>query len=149
MLSRVLRLRIKAAWEVVMKLLAMISILCAIVIGNGAIMLAAPTGKDIAVVDIPEKTMLMKTALLGKYIFVHDDEKMASGEPCFYIYEYSENQAGKPEALPDKLVISFHCQPITRAKARQLITTVQMGRNGEVELREIQFAGTTEGHRVP
>ena len=93
--------------------------------------------------------MLMKTALVGKYIFIHDEEKMAKGEPCLYIYEYSENQAGKPEALPDKLVISFHCQPITRAKARQLITTVQMRRNGDFELSEIQFAGTTEGHRVP
>ena len=132
-----------------MKLFAMVSILCAIVIGNSAITLAAPPGKDMAVVDIPEKTMLVKTALLGKYIFVHDDEKMASGEPCFYIYEYSENQAGKPEALPDKLVLSFHCQPIARPKARQLITTVQMGRNGDFELHEIQFAGTTEGHRVP
>ena len=132
-----------------MKRLVMSAILCAIAFGVCAIAFAAPPGKDMAVVDIPEKTMLMKTALLGKYIFIHDDEKMAKGEPCFYIYEYSENQAGKPEVLPDKLVTSFHCQPITRAKARQLITTVQMGRSGEVELREIQFAGTTEGHRVP
>ena len=134
-----------------MKRLLMTLIFCAMAIGIGTISFAnaATPGKDIAVVDLSEKTMLMKTALLGTYIFVHDDQKMDQGEPCFYIYEYSQDQAGKPEARADKLVISFHCEPIARAKTRQLVTTVQMGRGGVLELREIQFAGTTEGHRVP
>jgi hypothetical protein len=119
------------------------------IIATASFVAAVPPGKDMAVVDLTEKTMLMRTALLGKYIFVHDDQKMAQGEPCFFVYEYSQDQAGQPEARPDKLVASFHCEPIARAKARQLVTTFQMGSGGNLELREVQFAGTTEGHRVP
>lgn len=39
---------------------------------------AAPPRKDMSVVDLPDKTRVAKTVLQGKYIFVHDDEKMAS-----------------------------------------------------------------------
>src|SRR6185369_16771351 len=35
------------------------------------------SGKTIAVTEISEKTKLLKAELLGKYIFVHDDSKMA------------------------------------------------------------------------
>lgn len=110
---------------------------------------AAPPGKQMSVVEIPDKTKLMKTVLQGKYIFIHDDEKMAQGEPCFYVYEYSQDQAGKPEATPDKLVVSFHCQPVQRNNANQVVLTIGVVSVGLFELREIQFAGSTEGHRVP
>ena len=36
---------------------------------------AAPPGKEIAVVDIQDKTILLRTTLLGRYIFVHDDPR--------------------------------------------------------------------------
>jgi hypothetical protein len=109
----------------------------------------APPGKAMAVVDIPDKTKLLKAVLQGKYIFVHDDEMMARGEPCFYIYEYSQDQGGKPEARPDKLVVSFHCQPTKRERANHIVLTFGMVSGDLFELREIQFAGSFEGHRVP
>jgi len=107
--------------------------------------------KEMAVVDLADKTKLMKDTLRGKYIFVHDTEKMAQGQPCFYVYSYSEDSAGKPEAKSDKLVLSFHCQHVERAKANQLILTYGMvpGTADLFEIREIQFAGSAEGHRVP
>lgn len=110
---------------------------------------AAPPEKEMAVVNIPDKTKLLKTTLQGKYIFVHDDSKMAKGGPCFYVYEYSEDQAGQPEVKPEKLVVSFHCQPIERPKADQIVLTYGMASPDLFELREIQFPGATEGHRVP
>jgi hypothetical protein len=110
---------------------------------------AAPPGKEMSVANIPDKTKLLKTTLQGKYIFVHDDSKMAKGEPCFYVYEYSEDQAGQPEAKPEKLVASFHCQPVERPKAAQVVLTYGMLSPELFELREIQFPGSTEGHRVP
>jgi hypothetical protein len=109
----------------------------------------APPNKDIAVADIPDKTRLLKAELLGKYIFFHDDEKMASGEPCFYVYRYSEDITGQPEIKPENLVVSFHCQPVERPKVNQPVLTYGVVRNGLFELREIQFAGSLEGHRVP
>lgn len=110
---------------------------------------AAPPGKEMSVVDIPDKTKLLKVVLQGKYVFIHDDDKMAQGEPCFYVYEYSEDQTGKPEARPDKLVVSFHCQPTPRGKANQIVLTFGVVSVGLFELREIQFSGSSEGHRVP
>lgn len=110
---------------------------------------AAPPGKEMAVVDIPDKTTLVKATLQGKYILVHDDEKMARGEPCFYVYEYSQDAAGQPELKADKLVVSFHCEPVQRGKASHIVLTYGMTSGGLFELREIQFASSTEGHRVP
>lgn len=110
---------------------------------------AAPPERDLEVATIPDKTKLLKATLQGKYIFVHDDSKMAKGEPCLYIYEYSEDQAGKPEVKPEKLVVSFHCEPIQREKATQIVLTYGMLNSDLFELREIQFPGSTKGHRVP
>jgi hypothetical protein len=110
---------------------------------------ATPPGKEMAVVNIPDKTKLLRSTLLGKYIFVHDGAKMAKGEACFYVYEYSEDQAGQPEVKPEKLVASFHCQHVERPKADQIVLTYGMLSADLVDLREIQFAGSSEGHRVP
>jgi hypothetical protein len=105
--------------------------------------------KDISVVEIPDKTRVVKTILQGKYIFVHDDERMAKGEDCFYIYEYSLDASGKPDLNKDKLVVSFHCTPVQRPKATQIVMTYGIVNADLSELREIQFPGSTEGHRVP
>ena len=110
---------------------------------------AAPPGKEMAVVDLQDKTHLAKTVLQGKYIFVHDDSRMAKDEACFYVYEYTENEMGQPEARPEKLVASFHCEPVAHPKASQIVLTYGMTTTGQFQLREIQFAGSTEGHRIP
>jgi hypothetical protein len=110
---------------------------------------AAPPSKEMAVVDLPDKTLLVKAVLQGKYIFVHDDSKMSKNEPCFYVYEFTEDKTGQPEVRQDKLVTSFHCQPVQHDKARQIVLTYGMTSGGMLELREIQFEGSTEGHRVP
>jgi hypothetical protein len=110
---------------------------------------AAQPGREMAVVDIPDQTKLLKATLQGKYIFVHDDQKMGRGEPCFYVYDYSQDAAGNPEVKPDKLVMSFHCQPVQREKATHIVLTYGMASATLFELREIQFSGSSEGHRVP
>src|SRR5689334_15189001 len=76
--------------------------------------------KEMAVVDLSDKTKMMAEILQGKYIFVHDEERMAKGEPCFYVYKYSQDAAGKPDIKPENLVLSFHCQHIERSKAPQI-----------------------------
>ena len=115
----------------------------------GSLATAASSGKEMAVVDIPDKTKLLKATLQGKYIFVHDNEMMKQGAACLYVYEYGEDVTGKPELKSDKLVLSFHCEPVQREKATNIILTYGMTTAGWFELREIQFAGSTEGHRVP
>ena len=121
----------------------------AIVGARASIAIAGPPERDMEVANIPDKTKLLKATLQGKYIFVHDDSKMDKGEPCLYVYEYSEDQSGKPEAKPDKLIVSFHCQRVQRGKAKEIVLTYGMLSPDLFELREIQFPGRTEGHRVP
>ena len=128
--------------------LMIVSLIAVVLIGASAGS-GAPPAKEMAVVNLEDKTHLGKTVLQGKYIFVHDDSRMAKDEACFYVYEYTENEMGQPEARPEKLVVSFHCEPVAHPKASQIVLTYGMTAAGQFQLREIQFAGSTEGHRVP
>jgi hypothetical protein len=99
--------------------------------------------KEHAVVELTDKTKLGGEILLGKYYFEHDDGRMARGEPCMYVYSYEG-------AKPGKLVVSFHCTPVERPKARAVIVSVSMTNSPDLYLlTEIQFAGSTKGHAVP
>ena len=90
-----------------------------------------------AKVEITEPLKLMNVMLKGEYKFVHDEDKMAKGEACTYVYD----SAGK-------LVVSFHCEPVQREKANQFKILVTSKAN-ILEIEEFQFSGSTEGHRVP
>jgi hypothetical protein len=99
--------------------------------------------KEEAVVDFTDKTKVGKETLLGKYLFEHDDSRMARGEPCMYVYSYEGGKQGK-------LIVSFHCTPAERPKAREVILNLGMTSSSDLFLLlEIQFAGSTKGHIVP
>ena len=95
---------------------------------------------DRATVQFTEPVKLLNVILKGQYLFVHDEEKMASGQDCTFVYD----SAGK-------LVVSFHCIPVERAKARGFrIVSARVGTsNGPMEQKEYQFEGSTEAHQVP
>ena len=84
----------------------------------------------------------MGVTLQGEYLFVHDDVAMARGEACTYVYKGDA-------AVANKLVISFHCTPATRAKVAQFTVRTILTSTGQSELREFQFAGSSEAHLVP
>ena len=100
--------------------------------------------KEQALVEIADSVKLMGVFLKGEYLFVHDEERMARGEPCTYVY------SGKIERA-DKLVTSFHCLHVDRDKAERFTMTLDPRRSAYdvIEVREIQFANSTDGHRVP
>jgi hypothetical protein len=96
-----------------------------------------------AVVVFEEKVKLMDVILKGQYLFVHDEERMARGESCTYVYNYSNNEQGK-------LVVAFHCIPVEREKTNRFtVTTKRLPNIDLYELIEYRFAGDNEGHRVP
>ncbi len=96
-----------------------------------------------AVVVFDEPVKLLNVILKGEYLFVHDDELMAQGKACTYVYNYRDGKQGD-------LVVSFHCIPVAREKSDQFVVTLAM-QNGTnlYELTEYRFAGSAEGHRVP
>jgi hypothetical protein len=95
---------------------------------------------DRATIQFNEPVKLLNVMLKGEYTFVHDEEKMAKGEDCTYVYDSS-----------GKLIVSFHCVPAQRAKTdRFRVLTVKLDPTyGPRELKEYQFAGSTEAHQVP
>lgn len=126
--------------------LLFIALLCAVTLSSSSapsVTNAANTvKKDRAVMTFTQPVKLMGVTLLGQYLFVHDDAAMARGEACTFVYR------GVAES-PDKLVVSFHCTPAERAKAASFTVRTVLTAPGQSELREFQFAGSTEAHLVP
>ena len=103
----------------------------------------SPT-REKAVVEFAQTVKLMGVLLRGEYVIVHDDGRMAAGEPCTYVYRSKNGKEGD-------LVASFHCEHVDRAKAKAFTTRFH-GRNTAYdtpEIQEFQFAGSAAGHRVP
>ena len=100
--------------------------------------------KESAVVEFNHQVKLLGVFLKGRYLVVHDDEMMARGEACTFVYSLEGDRQ-------DKLVLSFHCTPVARTKAESFtMRTVSLLPSLAIdEVREIQFAGSREGHLVP
>jgi len=98
-------------------------------------------------VTFTEVTRVCGYFLMGTYVIVHDDAKMAAGEPCTTIYKIRDGQ-------PAEATVSFHCIPRQRGLvASTTLTTIpSMGTTTgtrTVDLVEYQIAGDTEAHGVP
>jgi hypothetical protein len=102
------------------------------------------TQREEAVVEFTETVKLQGVLLRGQYLILHDEAKMAAGEPCLYVYTM---KSGKR----DRLVIALHCEPVERKQAKEFTITLTP-RNSACavrEVREIQFAGFAKAHRIP
>lgn len=132
--------------EIIMKsFLLFIALICAVTLSSSA----ASTGttaanaakKERAVMNFNQPVKLMGVTLKGQYLVVHDDLAMARGEACTFVYKGSAE-------VQSKLVLSFHCTPAERAKVASF-TFRTSSASGQTELREFQFAGSSEAHLVP
>jgi len=126
-------------------LLLFVVFLCALTLSNSvapSVSNAASSAKQRALVKFDQPVQLMAETLNGEYLFVHNDEAMMRGESCTFVYE------GRAEN-DNNLVISFHCMPVQRAKAASFTVRTSQTAAGYFEIREFQFAGSTEAHLVP
>ncbi|HXG67425.1 MAG TPA: hypothetical protein VNO70_20135 [Blastocatellia bacterium] len=115
----------------------------AVVLGCGILTTLGDTdkpAKEQATVRFNEMVKLRDVLLKGDYLFVHDDERMAQGEACLYVY-----------TTDGKLVVSFHCRPVKREALQRF--KVRLSRRVSVfdipEITEVQFAGSAKAHQVP
>lgn len=126
--------------------LLFIALLCAITLSSSlapSLTTAANAAKkERGVVKFNDPVTLMGVTLKGEYLFVHNDEAMARGEACTYVYKGSAE-------IPDKLVASFHCRPAIRAMVAHFTVRTLLTSPGQYQLKEYQFAGNVEAHRVP
>lgn len=106
---------------------------------------SAASARRWAIVYLAEPTLIERTIVQGPVMFVHDDAKMARGEPCTTV------QLFEPGRGPIEEIAAFHCIPKRRAVvARFTLTTrpnIELGYG--CVLTEYQFAGDSEGHGVP
>ena len=102
-------------------------------------------GHQEAVTYLTEPTLIGSTMVQGPVRFVHDDRRMARGEPCTSVYVVEPGKGRGEE------IASFHCVPRERTSVGRF--TVKTRPNLELGfgciLTEYQFAGDTEGHGVP
>jgi hypothetical protein len=126
--------------------LLFIAVLCALILSSASAPsvsnAAASATRDRATMKFTAPVQLMGVTLQGEYLFVHDDAAMVRGEACTYVYKGDA-------AVANKLVISFHCTPATRAKVAHFTVRTFLTSTGRSELREFQFAGSSEAHLVP
>lgn len=97
-----------------------------------------------AVVVFNEPVKLLGVILKGEYVIVHDEERMAKGEDCTYVYAREDGKQGR-------LVTSFHCIPVEREAVNHFTVMVAMTdpASNMPELIEFRFANSVEGHKVP
>jgi hypothetical protein len=104
-----------------------------------------PPHRQWAAVYLKEPTLIGATIVQGPVVFVHDDGKMARGEPCTSVLLF------EPGSGPTEEVAAFHCVPVARALVHRFTLTtrpnVELGFG--CVLTEYQFAGDVEGHGVP
>ena len=100
-------------------------------------------GKQTAKVNFDHQYRLNGALLFGEYLVVHDDDAKARGEECVFFYRV------KDDGMKD-LVVSYHCKAVKREKAEsfKIIASRRLTTSGIYEIEEIQFAGTSDGHRV-
>lgn len=128
-----------------MRRYALVVLLAALAMTAGlAVARASLVAQEWAVVNFKDPVLVGKYFLMGRHLILHDQEMMARGEPCTWIYEGSTPK-------PEKLVVAFHCRPIKRKPATGLtLSLVRLPSTpGVQELTEYQFAGSDEGHGVP
>jgi len=115
-------------------------------IGFSALGVRASSSRQWAVVDLRQPTEIGSAVAVGPVLFVHDDAKMARGEPCTTVYRYDAATGPKEE------IISFHCLPHQTATAESfIVTTAPSPDLGSTlcRLKSYQFAGDSEAHGVP
>lgn len=105
---------------------------------------AAAGARKWAVIKINDPVKVGRRVLMGTYLVIHDDAKMAKGEPCTTIYRFD------PKAGPKEQVVAFMCVPknvLTQSTTTLAVVTDPV--LGIASLQGYQFAADPELHGVP
>jgi hypothetical protein len=78
--------------------------------------------------------------LRGHYVIEHDNDRMARGEPCTFIYAFEDRT---------KPVLTFHCTHLVRDPVKKNTVVLSSLGDGMQKMLEFQFEGETASHGVP
>jgi len=104
--------------------------------------IAAPAVKW-AAVNLTDTTSIAGVFVSGPVVFVHDDSKMARGEPCTSVHRFDPGKGLGEE------IVAFHCKPRWGKAPGTFTKSTNRMPDGPPVLTEYQFAGDAEAHLVP
>ena len=96
-----------------------------------------------AAINLKDTTMIAGVFVSGPVVFVHDDARMARGEPCTSVHRYD------PGKGPGEEIVAFHCKPRWGKAPARFTAATDTRPDGPPVLTEYQFAGDEEAHIVP
>ena len=96
-----------------------------------------------AAVNLKDTTMIAGAFVSGPVVFIHDDARMARGEPCTSVHRYDPDK-GKGEEI-----VAFHCKPRWGKAPVRFTAATNTRPDGPPVMIEYQFAGDEEAHRIP
>ena len=101
----------------------------------------ATSDMELAFVEFTDPVKMGKALLKGSYIFAHRDTTNEE-YGCLVVYKIKDGK-------PGDLVVTIHCERENREMADNFqIRTVQVFPTLK-EIKEVQFAGYSYGHRIP
>jgi hypothetical protein len=101
---------------------------------------AAVPARQATVVWFNQPVRIGNNILQGRYVIEHDNDRMAAGGPCTYIYKFEDQK------VP---VVAFHCVHLERSGVDQATVVLSTGPDGFKRLVEFQFPGDSGGHGTP
>ena len=119
-----------------------LALLISLAVGSAVTSAADPIVKW-AAINLVNTTSIAGAFVSGPVVFVHDDSKMARGEPCTGVYRFVPGKGAAEE------IVSFHCKPRWGEAPAQFTAATKNGPNGPRVMTEYQFAGDKEAHGVP
>lgn len=103
---------------------------------------AAPAVKW-AAVNLTDTVLIAGTFVSGPVVFVHDDARMARGEPCTSVHRFDRAKGAGEE------LVAFHCKPRWGKAAEKFTNGINRTPDGLRVMTEYQFAGDEEAHLIP
>jgi hypothetical protein len=105
-----------------------------------ALPVAPVPARQSTVVWFHQPVRIGNNILQGRYVIEHDNDRMAAGGPCTYIYKFEDQK------IP---VVAFHCVHLERDGVDKTTVVLSTGPDGFKRLVEFQFPGDTGGHGTP
>ena len=107
-----------------------------------------PSSRRWAIVNFADPVMLHRNLLMGMYLIVHDDERMARGEPCTSVYRFDPERG--PQAVdPSREYVdgAGTREPVTESQ-RQAVRRLnrierELGTDGAALVHDVLVLGLT------
>ena len=102
---------------------------------------AETSARQSAIVTFPDPVLVGGTIVMGRIQIVHDEDRMARGEPCTQVYRLAKGK--QPEE-----VVSIHCKRVSRPIADQLTLGMRTMDPRFRTLTSYQFRGSDYAHEL-